>query len=376
VCPKGQKQPGCATPQLITVHTWTAQELPRHQPAARRRPSVEELGADRDRPAPGADLGSTLRALIHLQRLAGNAAVGSMMEFGSPFASMMVPASYSLVTSIPRATRHPPEAQRDASQPAGGDAAPVEEDIELPIYESSYPAEGEADRSISSNLTYSPSVKVLPDEPKKKDEFGFTWGNHIRTAQGGKIHPTATTFEVTQTYENPITIKVYADKGPHDQLNVESDQDSDITKANYPKVASDLTPDGGGVPPRTGFWARDLTLIHENFHATDGQKFCRDELASISKSLNSKTAASMGDVQALLSPITDQLVKAREAGMVGGEDRAYKAGAPAYKDRADKIKATGKAGKYASLEPSEGGTEPTEVVSNEGEGNAETTEVA
>jgi hypothetical protein len=306
------------------------------------------------------DLGSTLRTLVHLQRQVGNAAVGTMMESGSPFASIVVPARYSLAASIPRAPRESLDAQRDALQDArgGGDAAPVEEDVELPVFESGYPAEGDADRKISSTLTYSPSVTVSPDEPKKKDEFGFTWGNHVRTAPGGKIHPTPTTYEVTQTYENPITIKVYADKGPHDQVNVESDQDSDITKTNFPKVASDLTPDGGGVPPRTRFWARDLTLIHEHYHATDGQKFCKDELASTSKSLNIKTAATMDDVKALLSPIVDQLIKARETGMVGGEERAYKAGAAGYKDRADKIRATGKAGKYASLEPSEGGAEP------------------
>ncbi|MBJ7596624.1 MAG: hypothetical protein DLM67_00505 [Candidatus Nephthysia bennettiae] len=349
-----------------------------HQPAATRRPSMEERRSNGESLVAGADLGSTLRALVHLQRQAGNAAVGSMMESGSPFASIVVPASYSLATSIPRAPLLSREAQRDVGQgtAGGGDAAPIEEDMELPVYESSYPAEGDADRTISSNLTYSPSVTVLPDEPKKKDEFGFTWGNHVRTAPGGKIHPTPTTYEVTQTYENPITIKVFADKGPRDQLNIESDQDADITKTNYPKVASDLTPDGGGVPPRTKFWARDLTLIHEHFHATDGQKFCKDELASISKSLNGKTAASMDDVKALLGPIVDQLIKAREAGMVGGEERAYKAGAAAYKDRADKVKSTGKAGKYASLEPSEGGAEPTEVTTNEGGPNAETSEVA
>jgi hypothetical protein len=308
--------------------------------------------------------------MVHLQRLAGNAAVGSMMESGSPFASMVVPASYTLTTSIPRAP-----GLRDAQRDAGGDVPPVEEDVELPVMESSYPAEGDFDRTIVSNLTYSPTVTVLPDEPKRKDEFGFTWGNHIRTAPGGRIHPTPTTYEVTQTYENPITIKVYADKGPHDQVNISSEDDSDITKANFPKVASDLTPRGDGIPPRTRFWARDLTLIHENFHATDGQKFCRDELASISKSLNTKTAASMDDVNALLRPVADQMVKAREAGMVGGEERAYKAGAPGYKDRADKIKAAGTAGKYASLE-APGGAEPVEVATNESQGTAETSEVA
>jgi hypothetical protein len=220
------------------------------------------------------------------------------------------------------------------------------EDVDLPVMESSYPPDGEADRAISSNLTYSPSVTVSPDQPKAKTDFGFTWGNHISTAPGGKIHPTPKTFEVTQTYENAIVIKVYSDKGPHDQVNIESELDSDITKANLAKVAADLAPSAAGVPPRTRFWARDLTLIHEQFHATDGQTYCKAELASAQTTLNAQTAASMDDVKALLRPIPDQLVKGREKGMVGGEERAYKAGTAAYKDRADKIKANGAAGKY------------------------------
>jgi len=64
----------------------------------------------------------------------------------------------------------------------------------------------------------------------------------------------------------------------------------------------------------------------------------------------------MGEVNDLLKPIPDQIVKARAAGMTkpASEDRAYKDGAPLYKARADKISALGKAGKYtAALEPIE-----------------------
>jgi len=222
------------------------------------------------------------------------------------------------------------------------------ETAELPVFFSSYPENADAD-SISATLTYSPSVAVSPDEPKSKDDFGFTWGNHVRTS-GGRIHKEPGRFEVEVTYENPIVIKVYKDTGPHDQTNIESENDPDIESGNFAKVASDLTPGKDNRPPRTKFWARDLTLAHEQFHAKDGQKFCKDAVAAEQAALNKQTASTKNDVNDLLKLIPDRIIAARAKGMEkpASEDRAYADGAPAYKGRADKISAMGKAGKYAN----------------------------
>ena len=235
----------------------------------------------------------------------------------------------------------PPSPQTSATDLADG------ETVDLPIIDIGDPAELEFD-SISATLGYSPSVTVSPDEPKDKTDFGSTWGNHVRTAAGGKIHRNGSTFEVTQTYENPIVIRVFKDAGPRSQVNIESETDSDITASNYPTVASNLTPGTDNRPPRSMFWARDLTLVHEQFHATDGQKFCKDAVDAAQKDLNTKTATTMDEVKALMDPIVQQIINARATGMTkpASEDRAYADGAKLYKARADKITAQGKAGKY------------------------------
>src|SRR5882757_2122854 len=99
------------------------------------------------------------------------------------------------------------------------------ETVDLPNIDIGDPTGVEFD-SISATLGYSPSVTVSGDEPKDKSDFGSTWGNHVRTAAGGKIHRNGSTFEVTQAYENPIVIRVYKDAGPHSQVNIESETDS------------------------------------------------------------------------------------------------------------------------------------------------------
>jgi hypothetical protein len=226
------------------------------------------------------------------------------------------------------------------------------ESAELPTYESTYP---------------------------DKTEFGNTWGNHVKTASGGKIHKNVSTYEVTLIYENPIVIRVFKDTGPHSQVNIESETDPDIKAGNYPKAVSDLTPNADNRSPRGQFWARDLTLVHEQFHATDGQKFCKDAVAAEQKALNTQTASSVAEVNTLLDPITNRIVQARGTGMAkpASEDRAYADGAKAYKARADKIAAQGKAGKYtASIEPSPGPDDGTRLASEQAPASPEVSSTA
>ncbi|HET6467780.1 MAG TPA: hypothetical protein VFG43_05310 [Geminicoccaceae bacterium] len=234
-----------------------------------------------------------------------------------------------------------------APEPAPGARDLAEgESAELPVFTSSYPLDPDAD-SISASLTYSPSVAVSGKEPKSKQDFGTTWGNHIRSS-GGRISRDTGVFKVTLTYENPIVIKVYKDTGPRGQVDIASESDPDIDAGNYGKVASDLTPGSDDRPPRQKFWARDLTLVHEQFHATDGQKFCKAAVAAEEAALNKQTAATMDEVKQLLKDIPDRIIQARAAGMTppASEDRAYADGAPLYKARADAIRTQGKAGKY------------------------------
>lgn len=224
--------------------------------------------------------------------------------------------------------------------------------------------EGDA---VSAALAYAPTVNH-PGTAPPPGNFGQTNGNHI--------HPNVKEFHysgakkqytVRVDYENDIQVLVCADKGPRNQTDIESPTDSDITKVNYQKVASDLTPDlanEGGTPPRTQFWARDLTLVHEDFHATDGQRFCQKAVTDAQTDLNAQTLPAPADkkfseLNNLIRPIPGKIVQARGAGMAnGGEQRAYQAGAAAYQARADAIKAAGKAAKYPQPTALDGGAQP------------------
>jgi hypothetical protein len=250
----------------------------------------------------------------------------------------------------------------DARPDRSGDLA-VGETVALPDQWVVDPTE-EQD-AIRSTLTYVPKVDVLPDEPKDKGDFGTTWGNQVGR-RNAKLRRDSGEFVLTAEIHNRITIRVFKDAGPRGQANVESETSSKITKANYPTVVRDLTPDKTGRPPRDQFWCRDLTLVHEKFHADDGQKYCRAAVDAAQKELNAQTASSKDDVVALLDLVPQKIINARAAGMAkpGSENRAYTDGSAAYAARAKAIDTNGKANKYTMAEP---GTPPDTRLAGEPE---------
>ncbi|HEX8621842.1 MAG TPA: hypothetical protein VF718_07700 [Allosphingosinicella sp.] len=159
-------------------------------------------------------------------------------------------------------------------------------------------------------------------------------------------------FDVTATVSNPITFNV-AGGG---KTNIGSETDAAITHANFATVASDLTPnmgDLGGRPPRTQFWASDLTVIHEQFHVGERQTFGAAGVVSAQTWLNGQTAGSVADVNALLAQVPGRVIAHSQANMTmpGKEQRAYGAGAPAYLARANAVTARGTAGLYPGAPP-------------------------
>lgn len=57
--------------------------------------------------------------------------------------------------------------------------------------------------------------------------------------------------------------------GPFGQIDIQDENDKDITASNWQSVVADLTPntnDLGGRPPRTQFWSEHLTRQHEKYH--------------------------------------------------------------------------------------------------------------
>ena len=196
-------------------------------------------------------------------------------------------------------------------------------------------------------FTYSGSIKKGGAAPRG---FGVTrsFGSKL---SGITITPKSGTFEVAATFEHPITYQIRSGTGPDGQKDIASETSANITKANYVTVAADLTPDMSdlnGRPPRTQFWAEDLTDKHELVHTDDDQKNGPGAMATVTTWLNTQTAASAGDVSTLLGKLPGRFTTALFAALSteDGEKHAYGDGAPSYKARATAIKAKGVKGDY------------------------------
>jgi hypothetical protein len=202
----------------------------------------------------------------------------------------------------------------------------------------------EAD-AISSTVNYNPTITQTGPPPTP---FGET-SPYDFSLSGISVTSASSTYTVSATLDNPIVFQV---NGGGD-TDISSENDPDITQANYATVASDLTPDMSdlnGRPPRTQFWAEDLCIRHERFHATEGEGYSRNGVTQAQAWLNSQTAGSVAAVNALLAQVPGRVADVRRAAMTfpGREERAYSDGAPLYLVRANAIRAKGTANGYVS----------------------------
>jgi hypothetical protein len=237
-----------------------------------------------------------------------------------------------------------------AQAPAGGSAVPAAAtgpptklpDIELPAL-----AEVERCDTLVTALTYSGSITKGGAQP---DGFGVT-----RSFSSTLKDPTFAfgpgVYFVTATLEHPITYQIRSSKGPDGQTNVGSDADSAITAANYATVATDLTPnmsDLNGRPPRSSYWAEDLTVKHELVHANDDKGNGPLAMTQVMGWLNGQTVNGPTEVVSLLVQVPKRFAANLLAALSteAGEKHAYGDGAPSYKARADSISAKGAKGDY------------------------------
>jgi hypothetical protein len=178
-------------------------------------------------------------------------------------------------------------------------------------------------------------------------EFGICRFGDVKVT-GITVTTEKSVYQVRGKLENTITWGVHPTTD--NETDISSDTDADIKAANYTTVADDLTPNkasSGGRPPRSKFWAKDLTEIHEQFHADDVKRLGPGAATSAVSWLSSQTAATVLGVQALVDSLPNRVVQTLAAGMgEPSELRAYGAGAAAYTARADAIRTAGKAGKY------------------------------
>jgi hypothetical protein len=103
-----------------------------------------------------------------------------------------------------------------------------------------------------------------------------------------------------------------------------------------------------GRPPRTKFWAEDLTVKHELVHAKDDRGNGPGAMATVTTWLNGQTAADVDGVKGLLSALPGRFATALLAALSteDGEKHAYSDGADLYKARANAIKSKGDKGEY------------------------------
>jgi hypothetical protein len=180
-------------------------------------------------------------------------------------------------------------------------------------------------------------------------EFGST--SSTPTLAGIRIAQASGVFTVTATYRLATRWDAYSGTGRSGQVDIPDENAAALTAANYGTAASDLTPnlsDLGGRPPRTSFWAQDLTERHEQVHARDHQRTGREGLTRALVWLRTQTASTAADVQTLLTELQNRIVAyliANGAGSVG-EVHAYGDGAALYQRRAAAIQAKGDAGGY------------------------------
>lgn len=216
--------------------------------------------------------------------------------------------------------------------------------------------------AVASTFTFNPSITQSGATPTG---FGIT-RPFTHAMSGISVTPARGVYNVQATVDNPITFQVRASTGRRGQLDVGSDSDSDITNSNYPTVVSDLTPCSfpstraacnnmlgrkiDDKPPRDNFWARDLTVRHERFHVDESVVLGRSGTALVQNWLNTQTAASIADVNALVNQVPARVEARLRAGMTmpAREERAYADGAELYRARANAIKTKGDAGGYAA----------------------------
>lgn len=328
--------------------------------------------------------------LAQLSQLAGNAAASSLMAGRQDAAeadeqpSTMVEkqhstATYALSVSIPRVSE--PVAPAPLVESASGgraDSGPEEQaDPTELLQEPADPqlagvatgTESGSEQGESPPIPLPDVVAEGLDQIGRCDTFGaFPYSGSI--TKGGAtpsgfgvtrsfnaslknvfVVPVSGHFVVTAMVDHPITYQIRSGTGPAGQVDINGATSGNITKANQPTVVSDLTPDMSdlnGRPPRTAFWAEDLTEKHEKVHADDDKGNAPGVVSQFRTWLQGQPAASVADVQLLLGQFPARFSAGLLAALstVDGEKHAYGDGAPSYQIRASLISAAGALGLY------------------------------
>jgi hypothetical protein len=269
--------------------------------------------------------------------------------------------SYNLSARIPRrgdsdASAAPvsPVETQSARRTASSDMDSAEQGAEA---EQVKEKEGEVEivegDTVAPGLLYSPSIGARATPPNAS-QFGVTSTRPtVPAATINIVHDAAAAeFNVRATVNNSVTWAVHS-LGRTDILDEDA---AAITAANYTTAASDLTPNmasDGGRPPRTQFWASDLTAQHEQFHANErATTYGMPAFEFAQTWLGTQTAADEAEVRTHVNQVPAKMHENYATAYTPGkETRAYGNGAPAYRARADAITAKGTSGGYGAAAP-------------------------
>lgn len=243
---------------------------------------------------------------------------------------------------------------------------PVEEPIFVSNIEPTTEILTSSSDSINSTLTHLATVASgrVPDP----GNFGTT-GASVRISNV-LITSGSGVYTVTGNFVHTITYGVLSGTGPNNQVDIQNENDNDIKACNYQLVSSDLTPNmasDNGRPPRTKYWAEDLTIRHERFHAVDQRQLSWGPQVNTAMQnwLNGQTSSSASNIRNTLLPqAINEGIRVYNAfvALPSTEGDTYGDGAPLYRARANTIKTKGDAGDYGqvairvTVHPKGGGT--------------------
>ncbi len=294
----------------------------------------------------GADLDTEPGQDVHEELPAVEAVAGEPLAETTMAAPAAAPPEAAGSGAAPAA---PGSAPPTATPAAEGGGASEEGPVSLPDIEVRDFQDVELCDAITPWLSYSGTIAQGGAPPTG---FGVTRPGPMNvTGITVRKVPVIGWWYVSATVTQQIQWQVRAVTGPSGQVNVTGTFDPAITSANWRTVSDDLTPDMSdlnGRPPRTQYWAKDLTEMHEQFHANDRKTRAPAALRVASNWLGTQQAATPADVGTLLGQVPGRMVAVVSAGMTmpGKEERAYGDGAGAYSRRATAIWALGNMGYY------------------------------
>ena len=294
--------------------------------------------------APAVPAGATAAVLAGTMTATQAPAVAVGGSPDSKFDSHPTTPDQIVIPEVPAPPPAPAPADSSSATPDGG--GPAEGVVvQLPDVIKPELLNVQACDAIGGALAYSPAIENTATPGPT--EFGICRFGDCKVT-GITATLASGTYTVAGTIEHKITWGVHPTTD--NETDISGDTDADITKTNYPDIVKDLTPNmssSGGRPPRNHFWAKDLTEIHEKFHADDVKGQAPGAITTAVNWLKTKTASSVADVTTLVNQIPDRVVQTLAAGMgEPGEVRAYGSGAAAYTTRAEAIDKRGKANEY------------------------------